>query len=729
GLFFILTASQGGTIQQFLTPDSTANFFAKIAVSFIGDLTCAAALTTSAFFFNAKKRLSKFMFAVMVIVDAMLVLNPVNTALFNYPLGVKITMANVVTSSTTLLVTSIIVARQRYRPAYYVVAGWTLVNILNLLYIVMLSGLIKVTMFTSTMQATGGVIGVVILSLALAERIKEINREKEIANQKLQKEHAEKEEIIRRVIATQEENIRTLDQKVEEKSRDIRSMLTYIKQGIFTLREDNDTATVDNEYSNHLEEILETAEIAGKTLINLLFNESNLTSDQKSQLNTIIFASYGCPLYVYEANALSLIREFEKKSGQSGTKYLEIDWAPITEADGDTVKKILVTLRDVTSLRQLKQKSFEQQEELFIIGEIVSTSEEDFARFIRITNRFIKENRTIIETAGEKDKGIIKNLFINMHTVKGMARMYGFVKMTECVHDAEQYYALLTNDETESYDRERLIKDIEKVENIIRRYIKISAEKLGRLLTGDRVLIAKSFIQKRVKDLQEIDTHLIPENSKKVIIGAITDFLRFIYVGSTDFFKDIFYNVESLARHLGKEKPALELTVDSFTLTEEASQILRNVFIHIIRNSMDHGIEKAEDRTKSGKPPYGKLTLNTYLSDQGINIRYRDDGRGINVQKLREIGQSRHLLSKEEAKDPYKIVNLIFEDGISTAVSVTDISGRGAGMTAVQNYLEHSGGSITLKLDEPIDVTASHLTFEIQISLPKRYVHNTASAA
>lgn len=126
---------------------------------------------------------------------------------------------------------------------------------------------------------------------------------------------------------------------------------------------------------------------------------------------------------------------------------------------------------------------------------------------------------------------------------------------------------------------------------------------------------------------------------------------------------------------------------------------LSDPLIHMVRNSADHGIESPQERQAAGKPPQGVVTLDAFHQGNQICIQVRDDGRGLDAEKLKEKAVRKGLLTAEEAArmapgDAYK---LIWEPGFSTAEQVTEVSGRGMGMDIVRSRIERLSGSIDLE--------------------------------
>ncbi len=128
---------------------------------------------------------------------------------------------------------------------------------------------------------------------------------------------------------------------------------------------------------------------------------------------------------------------------------------------------------------------------------------------------------------------------------------------------------------------------------------------------------------------------------------------------------------------------------------------------HIIRNSIDHGIESPEERIILGKPKIGTLRLSASLRSGNVQIQIKDDGRGLNYTKIKSIAVSKGLITKEQA-DGMKneeARNIIFYPGFSTKTEVSEISGRGVGMDVVDRSFKKLGGKISLESEEGKGIT------------------------
>jgi two-component system chemotaxis sensor kinase CheA len=153
--------------------------------------------------------------------------------------------------------------------------------------------------------------------------------------------------------------------------------------------------------------------------------------------------------------------------------------------------------------------------------------------------------------------------------------------------------------------------------------------------------------------------------------------------------------VRDLAKKLNK-KIKFEHLGDSVEIDKMMVEGLMDPLTHIIRNSLDHGIEKPEERYKKGKPELGKLTISAEQESGNIIISIRDDGAGINVEKVINKALENGAITEDELSrmNEQDKLMLIFHPGLSTADSLTDVSGRGVGMDVVMNNINSLGGHI-----------------------------------
>ncbi len=157
--------------------------------------------------------------------------------------------------------------------------------------------------------------------------------------------------------------------------------------------------------------------------------------------------------------------------------------------------------------------------------------------------------------------------------------------------------------------------------------------------------------------------------------------------------------VHDLTQKLGK-KVELKMSGEQTELDKTVMEKIGDPLVHLVRNSLDHGIEIPEIRLKNGKPEVGVLHLNAYHQGGSIVIEISDDGAGLNAARISSKAKSQGLIDENEVLTKEKIHELIFNPGFSTAETLSDVSGRGVGMDVVKRNIKGLGGSIDVHSEE-----------------------------
>jgi len=156
--------------------------------------------------------------------------------------------------------------------------------------------------------------------------------------------------------------------------------------------------------------------------------------------------------------------------------------------------------------------------------------------------------------------------------------------------------------------------------------------------------------------------------------------------------------VRDVALGCGKQVN-IEMEGKETELDKTIIEAIKDPLTHLVRNSVDHGIELPEDRVKAGKDPTGRLILRAFHEGGRVNIEISDDGAGLNVERLRQKAVERGVTSVEQAArlTERETFNLIFLPGFSTAQKITNVSGRGVGMDVVKTNVEKIGGTVDVQ--------------------------------
>ncbi|VAW84763.1 Signal transduction histidine kinase CheA [hydrothermal vent metagenome] len=157
--------------------------------------------------------------------------------------------------------------------------------------------------------------------------------------------------------------------------------------------------------------------------------------------------------------------------------------------------------------------------------------------------------------------------------------------------------------------------------------------------------------------------------------------------------------VHDLCQKLDK-KIEIKMTGEQTELDKTVMEKIGDPLVHLVRNSIDHGIEMPEVRLAAGKPESGTIELNAFHKGGNIIIEIKDDGAGFNKDRIKAKAIEKELISSDENLTDDKIYDLLFQPGFSTAEQLSDISGRGVGMDVVRRNIRELGGNIDVKSEE-----------------------------
>ncbi len=153
--------------------------------------------------------------------------------------------------------------------------------------------------------------------------------------------------------------------------------------------------------------------------------------------------------------------------------------------------------------------------------------------------------------------------------------------------------------------------------------------------------------------------------------------------------------VHDISNKLGK-KIQLEMIGEQTEVDKTVVEMLSDPLVHLVRNSLDHGIEMPEERVAAGKPETGRVILQAFQRSDNIVVEIKDDGRGLDKEKLKAKAIEKGLIDEHSILTEQQIFELIFMPGFSTAETLTDISGRGVGMDVVKQNIQALGGKIKI---------------------------------
>jgi len=238
-------------------------------------------------------------------------------------------------------------------------------------------------------------------------------------------------------------------------------------------------------------------------------------------------------------------------------------------------------------------------------------------------------------------------------------------------------------------------------------YIRVDAAKLGYLinLVGELV-ISDAAIRLMVEKhgLSDVNNVVGAMSHRVEEIRDTALQLRMVQIGET--FTRFQRVVHDVSKELGKQIQ-LQITGGEAELDKTIIEKINDPLTHLVRNSLDHGIETPEERIQAGKPEKGIIQLNAYHDSGHIVIQISDDGKGIDSEKIVAKAISKGLLKPDQIVSQTDIYNLIFEPGLSTKEEASNLSGRGVGMDVVKRNIEALRGSVSVDSELGLGTTVT----------------------
>jgi len=227
---------------------------------------------------------------------------------------------------------------------------------------------------------------------------------------------------------------------------------------------------------------------------------------------------------------------------------------------------------------------------------------------------------------------------------------------------------------------------IDAVMNLVGELI-IGRSMLNRTLTEFDKKHARDPVRAKLADAMAFQTRVLDELHKCV--------LKIRMVPVEQLFRRFPRVVRDVAKQCGKDV-ALQVAGQNTDLDKGILDSLAEPLMHLVRNAVDHGIDPVDERVAAGKPARGTVFLNAYHQGAQVVIEVRDDGRGMDINKLRAQAVEKAILRQDDATrlSEQEVLNLIFEPGFTTAAAVTEVSGRGVGMDVVRSAMGKLKGTV-----------------------------------
>ena len=248
-------------------------------------------------------------------------------------------------------------------------------------------------------------------------------------------------------------------------------------------------------------------------------------------------------------------------------------------------------------------------------------------------------------------------------------------------------------------------KAVDKKKPVVNRTVRVDIEKLDVLMNlVSELIIAKNSLVSAATSSGEESTYNLAVNEQIEYLEGVTtnlheSVMKVRMVPIETVVNKFPRMIRDLQKKLGK-RMELYMTGEDTELDRTVVDEIGDPLMHLLRNSADHGIEADEKlRVQRGKPAVGTIHLNAYQDGNNVVIEVKDDGNGIDVEKVKEKALERGTITEEQAAvmSDKDIINLLFLPSFSTAKTISDVSGRGVGLDVVRSKIESLSGEVDVK--------------------------------
>lgn len=534
-----------------------------------------------------------------------------------------------------------------------------------------------------------------------------------------------------------EEKVRQRTAELSEINKEIKDILDNMSQAIFTI---DDKYVFNPQHSRYAYEIFGDVAFADRSLLDVFFGAEAQQNERNNMATWLQRVFSDTETGWSNLEPLQPVSEIEVKAknrqGQDITKYIRIHFSPITELVAglkQKTTKLMVIVQDISEEKRLAQeverKEQEYRDNINQIVEVIKMDQEMFKDFIdECQERLVEFEPKLIRLREAKENmELVNDLFRIMHTLKGNARFFKLERIAGEAHSIENIFSGIRKGDQVMTDAlldecfrklDRFTTIFNETMDIYNKIMQGSKIDTGKTRTEERKKEESEVIRVKVDELNRLaelikkaDRLVVDDNSlacmapqKAVEIESVfketqeqLESIRKVNIGKL--FTRFPRMVRDIAGELGKK-------VKLITQGEEV-QVDKNIFdkvgdplVHIIRNSLDHGIEKPEDRVAAGKPEEGTIELKVDIHDAELLIEVRDDGKGLDIDRIKAKAVGKGLITPDKAltMPDNEAIHLIFAPGFSTNDQVTQISGRGVGMDVVKTSVETElNGTLSLE--------------------------------
>jgi two-component system, chemotaxis family, sensor kinase CheA len=478
-----------------------------------------------------------------------------------------------------------------------------------------------------------------------------------------------------------------LEEKIEERTKELQKtkdqvfqLLDNAEEGFLSFSSDG---VIDKEYSKKCVEIFGSL-IDNKNIIDLLFNKK----EDQELFSKVIKDLFSPKL---KPKRKKVLLQLLPKEIYINDNFVKVEYKQISD------EKMMLILVDITEKKNLEKKVELEKQRLKMVVSVVSNIEE-FVEMVHEYKEFCSQKENYLQNEKTYVNSLVE-FYRTIHTFKGNFAQKDLICIVPKLHQYESKINTLLKDPERSFNTFKTLLESEDISLWVDEDINVINEILGQdILKGNNTIhVSESLISKVEKDIEEILN--FPKDARTITYEDLfEDVFKMRKKPLAELLSSYPKYVEKLAKRLEKNIYPVKIVGGEEIYVSEAIQPFIKTLVHVFRNSLDHGIELAQERIENKKDEKATITCDIEEIKEDLVINIMDDGKGIDLDIIKEKALQKKIYSVEEISNMSRneVLMIIFSDTFSTKDQVTQLSGRGVGLGAIKGEIEKLGGSITI---------------------------------
>jgi two-component system chemotaxis sensor kinase CheA len=459
------------------------------------------------------------------------------------------------------------------------------------------------------------------------------------------------------VRGSKEKKLENLNEILKAERDEFTVMRDGFKTGLFLMDKD---LIIQERYSRILEDTFGMNKLNGKKFTDIL--TSSLTSAEISSLTNFFEMVHHRRFDADMLEDINPLQELKYIHGEGGPeKILRCTFTPIDHVSGETL--IMGNIEDITAKiaveKQLKYEEAKHQEEINALFEVLQVDPDVFNDFIEDAEYEFETINNILKNSRISSKDTLTTIYQSIHAIKSNAIILELNNYGRRLHEIEAY-----------------IKELQEKPEVV------FDDMLGLAVRIEGAMKDKNKYSESIEKLKSFVTGRAKKSAVDILIESVNR------------------TAERTAAASGKKINMDTSGVDGAAFEETPRRLVKEVMLQLVRNAVFHGIESPEERVKKGKTETGNIVFSLKREGEKVHIVLKDDGQGLDFEKIRQRAEKMHLIKKnEKIENKSLIYQAIFRPGFSTAGSEGMHAGRGVGLDLVYSRIKEHDGTIKIQTE------------------------------